>query len=88
MILPVSSTSDHRSVGSAIVRFHDEGQEVELQAVGQAASYLAVKAVIAARRWLSDRNFVVWILPSFRVVNVSGRERTALVLELRFERAR
>jgi stage V sporulation protein S len=67
-------------VAGAIAGIIREGDQVQARAVGAAAVHQAIKAVIIARSYLALESIDVVCIPEFTDVEISGQEKTALVL--------
>lgn len=77
-VLKVSAGSSPKAVAgalSAVVRQHGKA---EIQAIGAGAINQAVKAIAIARGFLAPNGIDLIMKPSFNVVNINGKEKTAL----------
>ncbi len=78
----VSGQSKAPQVAGAIAKSLRLGRVVELQAIGVPAVYLAVKAIIIARSYLEADGLEPAAMPFFSLLDVEGKERTAVKLRV------
>jgi|GEM_PF-1019452 len=77
-VLKVSSQSRHSAVAGAIARVLRQQDKAEVQAIGAAACYQAIKAVATARNYLLPEGIDIACVPMFTDVNIGEHERTAI----------
>lgn len=76
-IIKVSSHSRPTAVAGAIAGVMREQGHAEIQAIGAAAVYQAVKAIAIARNYLTEETDIAGV-PTFTNVMIDGQERTAI----------
>ena len=76
-IIKVASSSRSTAVAGAIAGVIREQGHAEIQAIGAAAVYQAVKALAVARNYLSEETDITGV-PVFTNVMIDGQERTAI----------
>jgi len=81
-LLLVASQSRPNAVAGAIAGLVRDGKKPTLQAVGPAAVNQAVKAIAIARSMLLEEGSEIFAVPSFAKIEIEGRERTAVRLEV------
>ncbi len=79
-IIKVSAGSRTSSVAGAIAGMVREHRRAEVQAIGAGAVNQAVKATAIARGYLSEDGIDVIVVPEFTLVEIEGKERTAVRL--------
>ncbi len=77
-ILKVSSHSRHSAVAGAIAGVLRHDNKAEVQAIGAAACYQAIKAVATARSYLLPEGIDISCVPLFTDVTIGEHERTAI----------
>ncbi len=77
-ILKVSSHSRHSAVAGAIAGVLRHDEKAEVQAIGAAACYQAIKAVATARSYLLPEGIDISCVPLFTDVTIGEHERTAI----------
>jgi stage V sporulation protein S len=77
-ILKVSSHSRHSAVAGAIAGVLRHDSKAEVQAIGAAACYQAIKAVATARSYLLPEGIDLSCVPLFTDVTIGEHERTAI----------
>ncbi len=77
-ILKVSSHSRHSAVAGAIAGVLRHDSKAEVQAIGAAACYQAIKAVATARSYLLPEGIDLTCVPLFTDVTIGEHERTAI----------
>jgi stage V sporulation protein S len=77
-ILKVSSHSRHSAVAGAIAGVLRHENRAEVQAIGAAACYQAIKAVATARSYLLPEGIEISCVPLFTDVTIGEHERTAI----------
>ena len=81
-VIKVSSSSSVSTLSGCIVSSIEEGNEVELRAMGAGALNQATKAFIKARGVLSTHGLDTYLLPGFISVKEKGEERTVISLKI------
>lgn len=76
--LKVSSKSSPNSVAGAIIGILNEGQKVQVDAVGAAAVNQAVKAIAIARGYIAPEGKNLVCIPAFTIVNIDNSDRTGI----------
>jgi stage V sporulation protein S len=79
-VLRVSTGSDVKAVAGAIAGCVRRSGSVALEVIGAGALNQAVKATVVARAITIREDLDLVVTPSFHVVEIDGRERTALRL--------
>jgi len=77
-LVKVTANSRVAAVAGAIAGFIRDLSAVEVQAIGAPAVNQMVKAIITARRYLSDEGVATSCEPSFVDLDIDGAERTAI----------
>jgi len=77
-LIRVTAYSRVASVAGAIAGIIRDHSAAEVQAIGAPAVNQMVKAVITARRYLSDEGVTTSCEPSFVDLDIDGAERTAI----------
>jgi len=77
-LIKVTSHSRVAAVAGAIAGIIRDHSAAEVQAIGAPAVNQMVKAVITARRYLSDEGVTTCCEPSFVDLAIDGEERTAI----------
>ncbi len=77
-VLKVSSHSRHSAVAGAIAGVLRHDTKAEVQAIGAAACYQAIKAVATARSYLLPEGIDISCVPLFTDVSIGEHERTAI----------
>jgi len=77
-VIKVSSQSRTSSVAGAIAGVMREQRHAEVQAIGAGAVNQAIKAVAIARGYLSEDGIDIVCVPEFTSVEIDGKERTAI----------
>lgn len=77
-VLKVSSHSRHSAVAGAIAGVLRHDSRAEVQAIGAAACYQAIKAVATARSYLLPEGIDLSCVPLFTDVTIGEHERTAI----------
>ena len=88
-VIKVSSQSRTSAVAGAIAGVMREQRHAEVQAIGAGAVNQAVKAIAIARGYLSEDGIDITCIPEFTTVEIDGKERTAIRInvEVRTETA-
>jgi len=82
-VLKVSSHSKPSAAAGALANtIRDQGW-AEIQVIGPKAVNQAVKAIAIARSYIASSGIDLVAVPSFVEVEIEGRERTAIKLEVR-----
>lgn len=81
-IIRVSGRSRSTAVAGAIAGVVRERGHAEAQAIGARAVNQAVKAVAIARNYLDYDGVDVICVPMFTIVQIDGRDRTAVKLKV------
>jgi len=81
-VIKVSSQSRTSSVAGAIAGVMREHRHAEVQAIGAGAVNQAVKAIAIARGYLSEDGIDIICVPEFTSVDIDGKERTAIRLNV------
>lgn len=81
-LLRVSVSSSPSLVAGAIAECIRQDRQVFAQAIGAGAVNQMIKSVIVARRYLAQDHINIFFIPAFVDVNVQGRLRTAVRLEV------
>lgn len=81
-VIKVSSQSRTSSVAGAIAGVMREHRHAEVQAIGAGAVNQAVKAIAIARGYLSEDGIDIICVPEFTSVDIDGKERTAIRLNI------
>jgi len=79
-IIKVKANSRTAAVAGAIAGVMREYKHAEVQAIGAGAVNQAVKAMILARGYLEEDGMLIYCVPSFVDVDISGKIRTAVKL--------
>jgi len=77
-LIKVTAYSRVAAVAGAIAGVIRDERAAEVQAIGAPAVNQMVKAVITARRYLSDEGVTTSCEPSFVDLDIDGAERTAI----------
>ena len=77
-LIRVTAHSHVASVAGAIAGIIRDHSAAEVQAIGAPAVNQMIKAIITARRYLSDDGVATKCEPSFVDVDIDGAERTAI----------
>ena len=77
-LIQVTGQSRVAAVASAIAGSIRDTNAAEVQAIGAPAVNQMVKAIITARRYLSDEGVATSCEPSFVDLDIDGAERTAI----------
>lgn len=80
--LRVAASSQIDKVGSAIVRFLQEGADVELVAMGAGAVNQALKSVIKARGFAAPAGMDLLMRPGFRDVEMDGKVKSVVCIHI------
>ncbi len=86
-VLRVASESDPNKVAGALVKFHGEGHQVVLVAIGVNAVNQMMKAAIRARTILSHDGLALSLVPTFREEVIEGRVLTAIACHAILQRS-
>ena len=81
-VIKVSGTSRTSAVAGAIAGVFRENKRAEVQAIGAGAVNQAVKALILAKGYLSEDGFDIVFTPEFTDVDIEGKVRTAVKLNV------
>jgi stage V sporulation protein S len=81
-LIKVASDSKTSSVAGAIANAVREDEKAEVQAIGAGAVNRAIKATIMASQFLAEEGKHVIFIPSFVMVAIGDKERTALRLSI------
>lgn len=81
-VIKVSSQSRTSAVAGAIAGVMRENHRAEVQAIGAGAVNQAVKAIAIARGYLSEDGIDITCIPEFTSVEIDGKERTAIRLNV------
>lgn len=76
--LKVATDSKPASVAGALIAALNEDQKVVLQAIGAGAVNQAVKAIAAARNFMTDEKIDLITVPAFTDTQIEGEDRTAI----------
>lgn len=76
--LKVATDSKPASVAGALIAALNEDQKVVLQAIGAGAVNQAVKAIAAARIFMTDEKIDLITVPAFADTQIEGEDRTAI----------
>lgn len=77
-VIKVSSQSRTSAVAGAIAGVMREQLHAEVQAIGAGAVNQAIKAVAIAHGYLSEDGIDIVCVPEFTTVDIDGKERTAI----------
>ncbi len=81
-IIKVSARSRTAAVAGAIAGVIREIGRAEVQAIGAGAVNQAIKAIAIARGYLSDEQKDIVCVPALVDIEIDGRERTALRMQV------
>jgi stage V sporulation protein S len=81
-IIKVKATSRTAAVAGAIAGVVRDQKHAEIQAIGAGAINQAVKASILAFGYLAEDNIIVVLIPEFIDVEIEGKVRTAVRLNV------
>lgn len=77
----VSSKSNPNSVAGMIANIiHNEKDRIHLSCVGAGALNQAIKAIAIARGFVAPMGYELVCIPSFKVIELEGDNRTAIQL--------
>ena len=77
-IIKVAHNSDVNKLAGSIALSLYEDTFVYIQAIGSQSVNQAVKAIITTRRYLAPNSHDLTVLPSFKMLNLDGEEKTAI----------
>jgi stage V sporulation protein S len=77
-IIKVAHNSDVNKLAGSIALSLYEDKFVYIQAIGSQSVNQAVKAIITTRRYLAPNSHDLTVLPSFKMLNLDGEEKTAI----------
>jgi stage V sporulation protein S len=80
--LRVAARSPAKELAAAISHGIYDGRPVVLRAIGAGAVNQAVKALVVAQGYVSQRGLVIGNRPGFITVPMDGEERTAIVFHV------
>lgn len=83
--IKVGSNSPVYAVAGAIAGTYRDHGEAQVQAIGAGAVNQAIKAIIHAKKYLSEEGEAVVFTPDFVDLNLDGRELTAIRLSVQPE---
>jgi len=86
--LKVAAASDCKSVARAIVKYHEEGRDIEISAIGPQSVNVAVKAAAIAQEEFLRRGIDLTLQPRFETVHKEGEQLSALRFVVRIHPAR
>ena len=81
-VIKVSSKSPGPLLSGSIVVSIEEGNDVEVRAVGASAVYQMYKAIASARGILATKGKDLYIKPGFDEIKEAEEERTVMVARL------
>ena len=79
-VIKVKANSRTAAVAGAIAGVMREHKHAEVQAIGAGAVNQAVKALVLAKRYLSEDGIAITCIPEFVDVEIDGKVRTAIKL--------
>ncbi len=79
-VIKVKATSRTASVAGAIANVMRDQKRAEVQAIGAGAVNQAVKAIVLAKDYLLENGLQILCDPEFVIVEIDGKERTAVKL--------
>lgn len=77
-VMRVSAKSNVKAVAGSIIKYWEEGTEVELVTVGAASLNQASKAIAAASGILASKGYTLLVRIGFTTVNIEDNVRTAM----------
>lgn len=77
--LRVANKTPTSELASAISHALYDGKKVVLRAVGAGAVNQAVKGLVVAQGYVSQRGMMISFRPGFATITMDGEERTAIV---------
>lgn len=80
--IKVASSSNVSSVAGAISNIMREQQSLEVATVGAGALNQAIKSIAIARGFLIPSGIDIVIIPSFKEIEIEGKEKTAMKLRI------
>lgn len=80
--LRVAARSPAKELASAISHGIYDGRQVVMRAIGAGAVNQAVKALVVAQGYVSQRGLVIATRPGFINVEMEGEDRTAIVFHV------
>jgi stage V sporulation protein S len=80
-LIKVGASSSPGRIAGAIAHNIYDGKNVVIRAIGASAVNQAVKSIIVARGYVTQRNFELFVQPSFAEINdeVEGHSTTIIV---------
>ena len=76
--LRVAGKSSVKAVAGSIVKSFEEGNEVEVSAIGASAVNQSVKAIAMARGFMSTKGYDLYTAPGFASVIIDEEEKTSI----------
>ncbi len=76
--LRVAGKSSVKAVAGSIVKSFEEGNEVEVHAIGASATNQSVKAMAMARGFMSTKGYDLYVAPGFSTTTIDGEEKTSI----------
>ena len=84
-IFRATSRTNPNQLAGAIAIAMKEVDCVEIQAVGAGAVNQSIKGVAVARGFLIPTGIEIKCVPSFKVIEIDGETRTAIILQIKSE---
>lgn len=79
-VVRVSNRTLPKGAAGAIAGYIRQGRHPVVQAIGEDAAYVALKAVILAQKFLTEEGIAIATVPNYHELDLDGRERTAIRL--------
>ena len=80
--LKASATTRPQDLAGAVAKYITQDHEdIEIVVVGAGALSQAIKGLIIARRFVASAGVDLIFIPSFRTLDINGKEITAIVLQ-------
>lgn len=76
--LKVAGKSSVKAVAGSIVKSFEDGNDVEMYAIGASAVNQMVKAVAMARGFMSTKGYDLYVAPGFSTAMIDGEEKTSI----------
>jgi stage V sporulation protein S len=76
--LKVAGKSSVKSVAGSIVKSFEDGNEVEIYAIGASSVNQSVKAIALARGFMSAKGYDLYVAPGFSNTTIDGEEKTTI----------
>ncbi len=80
--IKVASSSSVNAVAGAISNIIREQDFLEVNTVGAGSLNQAIKAVAIARGYLVPSGIEICLIPSFKEIEIDGKEKTAIKLRI------